>query len=226
MTMATTTISPAQLYAQGAAFAALVDLGITRGLQPLQWVLVPGEGITGRVIAHQPGAQAATTYHGWAAALDADVEVRDVDGDIVAADADTTWEVEAGIRVPVRLAGYWRTGTRGGGEARPLDADAFASPGQLRASAAAAADMARLTADRHLTPLWWVLPPHQGQLRGLLPDDRPASQMATIAREWGRALGARVQAPYRDAWLIETQWQTTTGRWAPVRISGHAVEFD
>lgn len=225
MTM-TTTISPNQIRAEGAACAALVDLGVTRGLQPLKWVLVPGEGITGRVIAHQPGTQAANAYHGWAAALDADVEVRDVDGDIVAADADTMWEVEAGIRVPVRLAGYWRTGTRGGGEARPLDAGAFASPGQLRASAAAAADMARMAADRHLTPLWWVLPPYTGQLRGLLPDDRPASQMETVAREWGRALGVSVQSPYRDSWLIERQWHTT-GQWTTVvRISGHAVEFD
>lgn len=221
--MITTTISPAQLIAQGRAFTALVNLGITQGLQPLKWRLDPTGAITGWVILHQPGEQAALAYHGWAAALDADVEVQD--GSRVTADGHATWEVD-GVRVPVRLAGYWRNPARGVED--PLDADALASPDQLRAAAAAADDLARVTADRleTLTPLRWVLSPYLGQLRGLLPDDRPASQMAAVAREWGRVLGARVQYPYRDSWLIERQWQTTTGKWATVRISGHATQFD
>ena len=220
-----TTTSPAQIRAQGAAVAALVDLGVTRGLQPLKWWLNPTWGITGWVI-FQPGEQASLAYWAWADALGTGAEVRDVNENIVAADADTTWDAD-GVQVPVRLAGYWRNPTRGGGKTRPLDADSLASPDQLRAMSAAAADMAQVTADRGLTPLWWTLPPYTGQLTGLLPDDRPASHMAAIAREWGRALGARVKQPWRDSWLIEKQWQTTTGQWTTVvRISGHAVEFD
>lgn len=218
----TTTISPDQIRAQGLALGALVNLGVTRGLQPLTWWLAPDGGITGWLI-FQPGEQAALAYWAWADALGALAEVRDVNENIVAADADTTWDAD-GVQVPVRLAGYWRHPTPGG-VARPLDADSLASPDQLRAMSAAAADMAQVTAEG-LTPLRWVLPPYTGKLRGLLPDDRPASHMAAIAREWGRALGARVQSPYRDAWLIEKQWHTT-GQWTTVvRISGHAVEFD
>lgn len=220
----TTTISPAKLIAQGSAFTALVDLGITQGLQPLKWRLDPTGAITGWVILHQPREQAANTYHGWAAALDADVEVQD--GSRVTADGHATWEVD-GVRVPVRLAGHWHHPARVVKD-HPLDADALAAPDQLRAAAAAADHLTRVTADRPetLTPLRWVLSPYLGQLKGLLPDDRPASQMAAVAREWGRVLGARVQYPYRDSWLIERQWQTTTGKWTTVRISGHATQFD